>query len=218
MKKRRKIKVLLVDDHPVVLEGLKSSFVSKSNIAIVGEAKSGEEALSMIKNIKPDVMVIDINLPDIKGYDIIEKARMVSPDTKFIVLSVYDNIEYIKQALKAGASGYVLKDSPVTELILAIDEVCAGNKYFCKKVEKILANGYVRHSVGVFGNQQELTPREVEILKLIAEGFSSKEIGVKLGISTRTVETHRERIMSKLGIHNVAGLTIYAIRKGIYQV
>ncbi|MGC8744114.1 MAG: response regulator [Verrucomicrobiia bacterium] len=218
MSKSRKIRVLLVDDHPVVLEGLKSYIATQSEINLVGEARSGSEAIDKIKKIKPDVAVVDVSLPDIKGYDIISKTREESPQTKFIVLSVYDHIEYIKQALKLGASGYVLKDSNIAELIQAIEAVYSGETYFCKKVEKIMANGYVRQSLGAFTEQQTLTPREVEILKLIAVGFSNKEIAVNLGISTRTVETHRERIMNKLDVHNSAGLIMYAIKNRIIEI
>ena len=211
---KKKIKVLLVDDHPVVRKGLYSCLNEVENLKIVGEASNGAEAISQVAKLAPDIVLMDLNMPGMDGVQVTETLHQQSPQTKVLVLSMYGNREYIMPVIKAGARGYVLKDAAPDELVRAIEAVHAGATYFSPSVARIALNQYVSES-DRSDPQSRLSEREREVLTHIAGGLSNKEIALKLGIGVRTIETHRERIMRKLEIHTVAGLTKFAIAHGL---
>jgi two-component system nitrate/nitrite response regulator NarL len=213
----KKIKVLLVDDHPVVRKGLHSCLANRDNLKIVGEASNGTEALQKVKELDPDVVLMDINMHGMDGLEVTETLRKDSPRTRVLVLSVHDTREYVMRIVKAGARGYVLKDTPPEELVQAIETVNAGEAYFSPSVARIALNQYVAESDSN-SPLTRLSEREREVLVQIAEGKSNKEIASQLNIGVRTVETHRERIMRKLDIHSVAGLTKFAIANGMVSL
>src|SRR5262245_17432112 len=211
---KKKIKVLIVDDHPVVRKGLLSCLAAKENLKIVGEAANGNEAVKQVKEHQPDIVLMDISMPEIKGLADTETLRKEAPQAKVLILSMQSNRVSVLRIIKAGARGYVLKDAPTDELVSAIEMVHAGEAYFSGPVAKIALNQYVADA-DESRPVAKLSDREREVLALIAEGKSNKEIAMHLGIGVRTTETHRERIMRKLDIHSVAGLTKFAIANGI---
>ena len=213
----KKIKVLLVDDHPVVRKGLQSCLANRENLKVVGEAADGLEAIQKVKELDPDVVLMDINMPGMDGLAVTETLRKNSPRTRVLVLSVHDTRDYVMRIVKAGARGYVLKDAPPDELVLAIETVHAGEAYFSASVARLALNQYVAESDSN-SPLARLSEREREVLIEIAEGRSNKEIASNLSIGVRTVETHRERIMRKLEIHSVAGLTKFAIANGMVSL
>jgi two-component system nitrate/nitrite response regulator NarL len=211
---KKKIKVLVVDDHPVVRKGLLSCLSGRENLKIVGEASNGEEALKLVKEHQPDIVLMDVSMPGMDGQAVTEALRKQSPQTKVLILSMQSSRDPVLRLIKAGARGYILKDAPTEELIHAIEVVDSGEAYFSKPVAQIALNQYVSDADETKPSAK-LSEREREVLALIAEGKSNKEIAMDLGIGVRTTETHRERIMRKLDIHSVAGLTKFAIANGI---
>jgi len=214
--KPKKIKLLLVDDHPIVLDGIKSHLCAQPEFEVVGDASNGQEALRKAKITLPDVVLLDINMPHMNGLEAMASLRRQVPNAKILVLTMHNTKEYIAQVVRSGARGYLLKDSPPAELVAAIKAVHAGEVSFSAPVSKILieemADGDKRPQSPL---PPPLTDREREVLSLIAEGLLNKQIADRLGIGVRTIETHRERIMRKLDIHTVAGLTKYAISRGM---
>src|SRR3954462_2795236 len=215
--KKEKIKILVADDHPVVRKGLQSCLAKQDRLKIVGEASDGDEALRKVRELAPDVVLMDINMPRMNGLVVTEQLRKESPDTKVLVLSVHNNREYIFRIIQAGAHGYVSKEAPPAELLKAIESVYDGEAFFSPEIAQAALNQIVT-SGGKKEPFAQLTSREREVLVLIAEGQSNKEIANKLGIGVRTIETHRERIMRRLDIHSVAGLTKYAIANGMVSL
>jgi two-component system nitrate/nitrite response regulator NarL len=212
--KKDKIKVLVADDHPVVRKGLQSCLAKQDRLRIVGEASDGDEALQKSRELHPDVVLMDISMPKMNGLAVTEMLRKDVPNTKILVLSVHGNKDYIFRIIQAGAHGYISKEAAPAELLKAIESVHAGEPFFSPEIAKaaltqIITSGGKREPFA------QLTVREREVLVLIAEGQSNKEIANKLGIGVRTIETHRERIMRRLDIHSVAGLTKFAIANGL---
>lgn len=213
----RQIKVLLADDHPIVREGIKSHLATQPSLKVVADVSNGEEALRKARQHQPDVVLMDISMPRMNGLEAITRLRRSVPQSKILVLSMHDNREYISQVLRLGARGYVLKDTAPSELIKAINMVYQGEVYLGPAASKILLD----ELTGATGQPHqpaqagELSDREREVLVLIAEGHSNKQIASRLGVSVRTIETHRERVMDKLAIHTVAGLTKFAILCGL---
>ncbi|HMP83263.1 MAG TPA: response regulator transcription factor [Verrucomicrobiota bacterium] len=214
---KRKIKVIVVDDHPVVRKGLGSCLSSKPNIKLVGEAGDGEQALQLVKELEPDVLLMDIDMPQKDGLAVTEELRKTFPKVKVLVLSTHSQRDYVLRIIRAGARGYVLKDTPPDELVKAIEAVDNGEAFFSPPVARIALNQYVEEA-DPESPLSRLSDREREVLALIASGKSNKEIAVALDIGVRTTETHRERIMRKLDIHSVAGLTKFAIANGIVSL
>lgn len=209
-----KIRVLLADDHAMFRQAMRFLLEKEDDIEIVGEACSGQEAVELAIGLKPSVIVMDIMMPDLNGVQATSRILEREPESRVIVLSMSGDEEYVNQAISAGAWGYVLKQAPVTELITAIRSVDDGNAYLSPPISKIVLE-QMRQRVR---DTHELTLREKEILQLIAEGKMNKEISDLLFVSIKTVEKHRQQIMDKLQIHDVAGLTIYAISKGIVKI
>jgi len=211
------IRVLVVDDHAVVREGIRSVLERQPGFEVVGEAADGAAALKLAASTNPDVVVLDVSMPGGSGLRAAADLRTQVPEARVLILSMYDNAEYVLEAVRAGASGYLLKDSAATDLRQAVTKVHAGETYFSSAVEAQLTaakRGEIdRESQS--GKLGMLSGREREVLARIARGLTNKEIGTELGISHRTVETHRESLMRKLRIHTVAGLTKFALETGL---
>jgi two-component system response regulator NreC len=212
---KRKIRLLLVDDHPLVREGIRSCLLPHQQLEIVGEAADGREALVKTKELQPDIVLMDINLPRTSGLEATRLLRQEAPQTKVLILTVHNNKEYVLQIVQAGARGYVLKDTSPLELVEAIEQVNRGEAFFSPEVARFVLDDYVTSSGPRKSGEEELSDREREVVASIAEGYGNKAIASKLGLSVRTVETHRARIMRKLNIHSTAGLTKFAISQGI---
>ncbi|MBI2306857.1 MAG: response regulator transcription factor [Rhodocyclales bacterium] len=204
------IRVLLVDDHQLVRDGLRSRLGESEGIAVVGEAGTGSEALLLAARLQPDLVLLDIGLPDISGLDVAARLGDVAPNSRALMLSMYDNREYVVSALRAGACGYVLKDATSKEIVAAIRAVAAGGSYCSAPLTAALANGGT--------GAPPLTDREREVLILVAQGNSNKRIAQQLDVSVRTVETHRLNLRRKLGIETPAGLIKYALQQGWIKV
>ena len=211
------IKVLVVDDHPVVRRGISACLARHQQMQVIGEASDGREALRLARELHPDIMLIDIDMPQMNGLAATEALHRELPAIKVLILSMHSNTEYVLRIIQSGARGFVLKEAPTAELVHAIETVNAGEAYFSSDVARVALNKYVQGN-GTAPKTANLTPRESEVLILIAEGMSNKEIACQLNVGVRTVETHRERIMRKLNIHTVAGLTRYAISQGLINV
>ena len=215
MKKR--IKILIVDDHPVVRKGLRSCLAQQTHLEVVGEAAEGHEGVRKAKELAPDVVVMDIDMPQMNGLAATEVLRKEVPQIKVLILSMHQHTEYVLRILRCGAAGYVLKDASPEELVKAIETVHSGEAFFSPNIARVALNQFVRGpSAGP--SATDLSNREREVLIHIAEGLSNKEIASRLGVGVRTVETHRERIMRKLNIHSVAGLTRFALAKGLISL
>ena len=215
--RKQKIKVLVVDDHPVVRKGLQTCLAKQERLKIVGEASDGDEALQKSRDLDPDVILLDISMPRMNGLAVTEQLRKETPNVKVLILSVHNNKEYIFRIIQSGAHGYVSKEASPDELLRAIEAVFDGQAFFSPEIARAALNQFVNNG-GKKEPFAQLTDREREVLVLIAEGQSNKEIANKLGIGVRTIETHRERIMRRLNIHSVAGLTKYAIANGLVSL
>jgi DNA-binding NarL/FixJ family response regulator len=211
---RSRIKILLVDDHPVVRKGISACLARHPHLVIVGEAVDGLEAVAKAKALLPDIVLLDIDMPNMNGLDATEVLRRELPQVKVLILSMHQRTEYLLRILQSGARGYVLKAASSEELLKAIETVNAGEAFFSPEIAHLALNQFVQGN-GEGPNLEKLTHREREVLILVAEGLSNKEIASHLGVGVRTVETHRERIMRKLAVHSVAGLTRLAIAKGL---
>lgn len=215
--KKEKIRILVADDHPVVRKGLQACLAKQDRLKLVGEAEDGDEALRKAKELTPDVILMDINMPRMNGLAVTELLRKECPNLKVLVLTIHNNRDYIFRIIQSGAHGYVSKEAPPEELFKAIESVSAGEPFFSADIARAALNQIVS-SGGKKEPFSQLTDREREVLILIAEGQSNKEIASKLGIGVRTIETHRERIMRRLDIHSVAGLTKFAIAHGMISL
>lgn len=215
-----KITVLIADDHTIVRHGLVSLLSLSEEFEVVGEAENGRDAVDLAISKSPDVVLMDIGMPILNGLEATRQIRKLAPQIKVLVLSGYDNDEYILQVIQSGANGYILKNSLLEDLYAAIRSVNKGQAFFSPSVSKILVDSYVgRPSAGTSSGYKPagrpLTTREREILQLIAEGHLHHQIAERLSISVRTVDTHRNNIMKKLDVHDTASLVTYAIRNGI---
>jgi DNA-binding NarL/FixJ family response regulator len=210
MKPARKLKVLLVDDHALVREGIRSSLIRHPSITVLAEAENGAEAIRKSKQLQPDVVLMDLNMPEMNGLEATRRIRKECPRTRVIVLTVHDSKEYVFQLLKTGAHGYVLKDTSPEELVRAIESVSRGEAFFSPKVSRIILQDYVQNDAPAKGSAQLLSEREKEVLLLISQGRTSKEIAMQLALSSRTVETYRVRIKRKLQARNIAEMIKHA--------
>ncbi len=209
------VKLLIVDDHAVVREGLKALFGGMEDIAVVGMAKDGLEAVELAHSLDPDVVLMDIAMPGLGGMEATTRIKKECPGVKILVLTQYDNREYVLRFLRAGASGYVLKTAPASEVIAAVRTVSSGGMYLNTPRAAELVAQALDGGAAIEGSYDSLTDREKEVLKLIVEGMSSRQIAETLTVSIKTIVTHRANLMEKLGIHNRAQLVRFGLRHGV---
>ena len=214
-----KIRILLADDHALVRKGIIAMLESENDLEIVGEANDGLEALNMSKDLQPDLVIMDIRMPEMNGLDATAKLPEYSPTTKSLILSMHDSDDYVLQSLQVGAYGYLLKDTEKNEFVKAIHQVMAGNKYYSGAVSNALASQLLGNKTmqkdPTTHQDYGLTKRELEILSLIIEGKKNQQIADTLGKSVRTIETHRFNIMKKLGVNNAIDMVNKALKENI---
>jgi DNA-binding NarL/FixJ family response regulator len=216
----KRLRILVADDHELVRRGIRGLLRARRGWTVVGEARNGQEAVEKAGKLKPDVAIVDISMPDIDGLQATRQIREATPTTEVVVLTMHESGQMVRRVLDAGALGYVLKSDLAAHLVRAVREVSAGKLFLTPRVSDIVLKGFLKT-----GNQPDPTehsrarptPREIEIIRLLAEGKANKEIAAELGITTRTVETHRARIMLKLGLHSITELIHYAIRHEIFS-
>lgn len=210
--------IVLADDHRIVRQGLRALLAGEADFEVVGEADDGREALELVKHLTPDVLILDLMMPGLNGLEVARQLPRQSPGVRVVVLSMHDDEGFVLEALANGVSGYVLKDSNSSDLVHAVREVAAGRRYLSPPLSDRAIEAYQqRAKVGTMDKHETLTTREREVLQLSAEGHTNSEIAARLGISTRTAETHRSRVMHKLGLHTQSDLIRYAIRRGIIK-
>ncbi len=210
------ITVLLVDDHTIVRQGLKALLAAENNITIIGEAQTGREAVELATQHRPMIIVMDLAMPRLNGAEATRQILKSVPSAKVIVLSTYGDDEHVQQALAAGAAAYLLKQTAAEDVVTAIREVSKGNAFFSPAIAKRLREQTTQPAAQTKPDV-ELTQREAEVLQLIAEGYANKQIAAELNLSVKTVEKHRQQVMQKLDIHNIAGLVRHAAAKGIIE-
>jgi DNA-binding NarL/FixJ family response regulator len=210
-------RILIVDDHALVRAGLRRLIQEITSAEIVGEASAGTEALGIIEAARPEIVLMDISMPGINGLEATAQISARFPDVRVIILSMYCSEEDVLQALRAGASGYLHKSSAPAEIAIAINAIVSGGVYLSPSVSKWVVDGYLDRLKINSQSTGRLSRRQREVLRLVAEGLSTKEIARQLGISAKTVETHRTQLMSRLDIHEVAGLVRYALKAGLIR-
>ncbi|QEH32934.1 Transcriptional regulatory protein DegU [Aquisphaera giovannonii] len=211
------IRVILADDHTFLRLGLRALLEDAPGIEIVAEAGDGEEALDLVANLRPDVLVTDINMPRLDGLKLASRVSADHPATRVLILSMYADREFARKALSSGAAGYLVKDAGEAELEAAIRAVARGESYLSPTISAHLVKEFSRLARAETTKPNPLTARQVEVLKLVAEGMTTKAIARCLGVSIKTVDTHRTQLMDRLGIHDVAGLVRYALRQGFIK-
>lgn len=209
------IKVLMVDDHKIVRQGLCSLLKNEAGVEVIGETGDGRTAIKLARDLKPDVIIMDVNMPGMDGIDTTRRIVNDVPGVNIVALSMHSKKSFIVEMLRAGASGYVLKDRAFDELVRAIRAVMDGRRYLCPKATGIIVDNYVLEHPDKLSSDALLTVREREILKMLAEGKPSKEVALILNIGTKTVDACRRRIMQKLNVQSIAELVKYAIREGL---
>jgi len=212
----QRIRVLLVDDHPLVIDGIQARLEDEGTIEVVGRGGNGQEAITLCKALQPDVVLMDISMPIMNGLEATRILSRDAPEIRVLILSMHDNREYMVQLIQAGAKGYILKDVSAAEMVKAVETVYHGGTYFSASASQTLFSHFEQS--GNETTESPLTQRELTVLTLLAEGHNNKEIARVLGISVRTVETHRQNIKAKLDIHTAAGLTRYAIEHALVQL
>ena len=211
------IRILLADDHAVVRDGVRALLEKQPDMAVIAEAADGREAAQLAESLSPDVAIMDIAMPGMNGIEATRRILAAHPRTAVVVLSMHQDESYVLGSLKAGARGYLLKDSLRSEIVEAVRAVSQGRSFLTRKISRMMQEDYIRQMEqrGCEDSYDMLTAREREILQLAAEGRANKEIAAQLHISLTTVETHRTHILQKLGLHSVPELILYAVRKGI---
>lgn len=210
------IRILLADDHRITRQGLRSLLEKQADFEVVGEAENGREALEMLEKWQPDVVIMDVTMPDLNGVEATRRIASKHPDVRVVALSMHSDTMFVSEMLRSGASGYLLKDCAFEELTRAIRAVMDDKTYLSPAISGVVVEDYLhRLSKAGSGGDEVLSDREREVLQLMAEGRSTKQIATKLHVSVKTIETHRRQIMNKLDIHTVAELTKYAVRKGL---
>ncbi len=210
------VRILLADDHTIIRQGLHSLLEKEADMEVVGEAEDGRKALQLVRQLVPDIVVMDITMPNLNGVDATHEIVSEFPQIKVIALSIHSHKRFVAGMLKAGASGYILKECLFDEFLQAIRTVTSGGTYFSPRIAGVVVEDYVEHlTATVDSSLAKLTDREHEVLQLLAEGRSTKQIALELHVSPKTIESNRHNIMEKLDIHSVAELTKYAIREGL---
>lgn len=210
-------RVLIADDHPLIRSGLRSLLARESEFEVVGEAADGYQALELVEQLKPDIVMLDVSMPRLNGIDVARKISETTPSTRVIIVSIHSDESYVLRALRAGAKGYLLKASPEGDILNAVRTVAAGHAYLSPEMSRLLVEEYVREmrERGVEDRYDLLSIREKEILQLLVSGSSNRQIADMIHVSVATVETHRSNVLQKLGVHSLPELILYAVRKGL---
>jgi len=217
----RPIRILLAEDHRILRDGLRAIFRGEPDLALVGEAEDGREAIALARELQPDLVMLDLSMPRTDGLTALGEIKRVAPEARVLVMTVHRTEEYVFKAIEGGADGYLLKDASASELLLAVRSVLAGDRYLCAAVASQFVTAFLngkgkrRAAPKPISPLETLSGREREVLKLVAEGYRSREIGDFLCISEKTVEKHRANLMRKLGINSATGLTAFAVDKGL---
>jgi len=209
------VRIIIADDHKIVRQGLRSLLENEKNYAVIAEADNGRSVIQYANELKPDIVIMDISMPDINGIDATRQIRSEQPDVKIIALSMHSDARYVLEMLDAGASGYLLKDCAMEELTQAIQNVISNQWFVSPAIAGVLIRKLNNRYSEVVVDSETLSPREQVVLRMLADGMITKNIAAELNVSIKTIETHRHHIMEKLGLHSVAELTKYAIRKGL---
>jgi DNA-binding NarL/FixJ family response regulator len=213
------LRILIADDHEVARRGIRFLVEGHAGWQVCGEAKDGREAVDMASQLNPDVILLDIGMPNLNGLDAARQILAASPDMRILILTMHDNEQVVREVLSAGARGFLLKSDAGRDLLTAIEALQQQRTFFTTKVSQMVLNGYLHpESETEQSSKNMLTPREREVIQLLAEGKTSKEVAVALRLSVKTAETHRTNLMRKLNLHSVADLTLYAVRNGIVQI
>ncbi len=213
------VSIVIVDDHLILRQGIRLLIQSDPDLELIGEAGDGQEALELVRNLKPDILVLDLMMPGMNGLEVMREVKRIHADTKVVVLSMHSKEAYVLEALRAGASAYVLKESSAQELTRAIHEANAGRYFLCPPFDERAINAYVQQTdESKLDLYDTLTPREREVFRYTAQGMTSNEIGSRLNISPRTVEVHRFNMMHKLNLNSQAEVARFAITRGILEV
>lgn len=215
---QRLIRLLLVDDHPIVREGIRAALSADDRLRVVGEASTGEEAVRMTELLAPDIVLMDITMPGMNGLLATRHIHRTAPKTQVLVLTIHDSREYVLEILRSGARGYVLKDASPDELLRAIEVVASGEPFFSPGISEVLLEQCLEETREARKEPATLSPRESQVLALVADGNTNKRIAELLGISVRTVESHRAHMSRKLGLRSAAELTRFAIQQGLIRI
>jgi DNA-binding NarL/FixJ family response regulator len=215
-------RIFVADDHEVVRRGLCALLQAQPDWEVCGEAADGREALEKTQKLKPDVVILDIGMPSLNGLEATRQILKINPQTKILILTLHDSDQVVREVLNAGARGFLLKSDAARDLVAAVEALRRDKTYFTSKVAAMVLEGFLKNgapaAVAATPNRGRLTPREREIVQLLAEGKSTKEVAVALGLSVKTAETHRSNIMRKLELHSVSDLVLYAVRNNIVHV
>jgi DNA-binding NarL/FixJ family response regulator len=212
-------RILVADDHEVARKGIRSLLEEHAGWEVCGEARDGREAVTLAAKLKPDLLLLDIGMPNLNGLDATRQILAVTPEARILILTVHDSEQMVREVLAAGARGFLLKSDAGRDLVAAVEALQQRRTFFTSKVSQMMLEGYLHpQEESTASGQSALTPREREVIQLVAEGRTTKEIATALSLSVKTAETHRTNLMRKLDLHSIADLTLYAVRNGIVQV